>query len=155
MNYKVDIFKLLGDIASGKMSSIDGLSEDELKTVSPYVLQMWIKGANNYLDSRIHLTNAWVNPYIFSLQNHPKLLFKLLAYANDLNTEVRFSFKKRKPVKSNNFTVQTLMKYYKENESHAADLIPLLSIENIMDIGGQLGYEKDELKKLKNENKTI
>ena len=148
MSYKVDIFKLLGDMSKGKMSSIDSLSDEELKSVSPYVLQMWVRGASSNLEARIQLTNEFVNPYIFTLQDHPKLLFKLLCYANGLNEEVRFQFKKKSSKKSTEFKVKTLMKYYNYNYSHASDILPLLNERDLLEIGEDLGYEKDELKKL-------
>lgn len=140
-------------MSGGKMSAIDKLTEEELKSVSPYVLQMWVKGATSNLDYRMLYTNEFVNPYIFTLSDHPKLLYKLLCYANDLNEDVRFYFQSRKKTKSTNLTLKTLMAYYKMDERHATDIIPVLSPDDIIDIGEQLGYDKDEMKKLKNENK--
>ena len=153
MNYKVDIRKLLNDMAGGKMSAIDKLSEEELKSVSPYVLQMWIKGADSNVNYRMVYTNAFANHYMFALGHHPKLLYKLLCYANDLNESTRFYFQKRTKAKSTNFTVGTLMKFYEMDERHAIDIMPILTSHEVLEIGKQLGYDKDEMKKLKNENK--
>jgi len=155
MSYKVDIFKLLNGIASNKMDALDNLSEEELKTVSPYVLQMWIKGADNNLENRLVLTNEFANQYMFPLGDHPKLLYRLLCYSNDFDEETKFYYQKKKKIKTHNFTLKTLMKYYGYDERHASDIIPLLSAEDILSIGEELGYEKEDVKKLKNETKTI
>jgi len=155
MNYKVDIFKLLSGMASNKMDALDDLTEAELKSVSPYVLQMWVKGADNNLENRLVLTNEFANQYMFSLGDHPKLLYRLLCYSNGFGQDTRFYFPKKKKTSSHNFTLKTLMKYYSYDERHASDIIPLLTAEDILTIGEELGYEKDDMKKLKNETKTI
>lgn len=142
-------------MANNKMDALDKLSDEELKSVSPYVLQMWAKGADNNLDDRITLTNEFANPYMFSLGDHPKLLFRLLCYSNGFGVDTRFHFKKKNKINSRNFITKTLMKYYEYDERHAIDVIPLLSKDDIMTIGEELGYEKDDIKKLKNEIKTI
>lgn len=152
MSYKVDIYKLLNGIANNKLDTLDKLSEEELKSVSPYVLQMWIKGADNNLNNRLVLTNEFANQYMFGLSDHPKLLYRLLCYANDFGQDTRFYFQKKKKRNSNNFKLKTIMKYFNYDENHASDIIPLLSIEDILTIGEELGYDKDEMKKLNNEN---
>lgn len=155
MNYKVDIFKILKDISYNRMSAIDKLSDEELKSVSPYVIQMWVKGADNNMNVRMPLTNDYVNQFIFTLSDHPRLLLKLLCCANGFEIDTRFKFNKKKKRKSMNFVIQTVMKYYGHNETHATDILPLLFNDDILSIGEDLGYEKDDMKKLKNEIKTI
>lgn len=148
MTYKVDIMQLLNDIGKGNMSAIDKMSPDEVKSISPFVLQMWINGADVHVNTRINLTNRMVNPYIFNLQDHPKLLFKLLCYTNDLNERVSFRFRKKKSAKKHNFKINMLVDFHRCTINKAKDLLLLYSERDLLEIGEELGYEKDELKKL-------
>ncbi len=67
--YKVDIFKLLNAITMGDSEFIRNISDDDLKSVSPVVVQQWLMGANNNSGGRMALMNEIANPYIFSVKN--------------------------------------------------------------------------------------
>jgi len=148
--HKLNIFSILNGISQGDMNLVDELSPEELKELSPYVLQMWIKGADSNLDARMVLTNDFVNKYIFSLADHKKLLYKLLCVANGYGDNPYYSFKKKTQQTTSNL-IKLLMDYYKVNQQHAQDSLQLLSIDDILEIAESLGYEKKDIKQLKEE----
>jgi hypothetical protein len=150
MKPKTDIFVILNKISSGDTNYIDTLSEEELKSISPYVIQMWIKGADSNLDARMVLTNELVNKYVFSLADHKKLLYKLLCVANGYGDNPYYKFKKKKESSCNNL-INLIAEYYKQPLQHAKDSLKLLSIDSIVEIAELLGRDKKDIKKLKEE----
>lgn len=148
--HQVDIFSILNDISQGDTSFIDSFSEEELKSISPYVIQLWIKGADSNLDARMVLTNELVNKYIFSLADHKKLLLKLLCAANGFGGHPYYQFKKKKTSSVSNL-LKLLMEYYNINQTHATDALQLLSVNDITEIAESLGYDNKDIKKLKEE----
>ena len=147
--YKVDIFRVLNAISNGDQSYFDDLTEIQLKSISPVVLQMWILGANNKLDGRIMMTDAFVNTYAFSLSKKTKLLCKLLCISNDFGTNTRFTFNKIK-TSNDNFLVSLTKRYYNLSDEHAIQESRLMTEEDFVSMGIELGFDKDEEKKLNN-----
>ena len=113
---------------------------------------MWIKGADSNLDARMVLTNELVNKYIFSLADHKKLLLKLLCVANGYGGNPYYKFNKKKGSSTPNL-IKLLMNYYKVNEQHATDSLQLLTSGDIIEIAESLGYDKTDIKGLKEEYK--
>lgn len=151
-NYKLDIFKVLNKISHNDYDFVDHLSEDELKSISPYVLQMWIKGADNNLDARMVLTNEVVNPYVFSLGDHKKLLYKLLCVSNGFGIDTRYYFKKKSKPQLNK-TSALISKYYECTIKEALDCVNvnLLDKNDIKFITQELGLDSKETKEIEKE----
>ncbi|MCK5019464.1 MAG: hypothetical protein KAS32_20565 [Candidatus Peribacteraceae bacterium] len=147
--YKVDIHKVLRNISKGDMSFIDNMSDNDVKSVSPIVLQMWILGANSNVEGRAVLTDLYVNSYAFSLSNHPRLLLKLLCVANNFGEIPRFGFVKQGKSDSN-YMVNLVQQYYNLSTEHAEEDLRVLTEKDLRQIGLELGLDKDELKKLDN-----
>ena len=150
MRYKVDIFKLLDGISKNDISLIDSLSEEELKEVSPFFLQMWLKCPDNNFDGRMCLTNEIINPYILSLSAHKKLLYKLMCVAHGFDIQTRYYLSKNKKISVKKHLI-AIMDYYKCNEREARDYSNLLQKDDIIEIAEALGYDDEEVKEITNE----
>ena len=154
-NYKFDIFKILDKITHDDREWIDTLSEDELKEIHPYVLQMWLKGANNSIDDRIQLMNVVSNPYIFSLGNHKKLLYKLLCVSNGFGIDTRCNFRRKNAVNKPTKIIKLVSDAYNISPSKAENAMTLLVWVQIESIAEFQGYQSDEIKGLKKEYEAI
>lgn len=143
---EIKIFDVLKEINRGNTGYIDKLSSEELKSIKPYVLMLWIKGAQDNPDAHTILTNLMVNSYIFSLGNHPKLLFKLLCVANGGYDNTKFYWKHKKK-SSSNFRETVIEDYYDYNSKEAKDAVLCLSDETIQEIAQELGYDDKDIKK--------
>ena len=144
-NYKVDIFKILNGISQNDLSLIDTLSEEELKELSPFLLQLWLKGADNNVNGRILLMNELLNPYTFSLSQHKKLLYKLMCVCNGFKIPTRFHISKRKK-KTVQKHIKIIMEYYQCSEREAIDYGDIFEKTDIIVIAENMGYDSNEIK---------
>jgi len=154
MSYKLDIFSLLNKISSGDTTAFRLLSEEEQKEFSPYVMQMWLKGANNNLDARLVLMNEVSNQYVFNLQQHKNLLYKTFCVAHGYGMKTHYKFQKKGRSSLSKVSEKVLMDYYGYRQQEAQDALQNLSCDDIVYIAEKLGYEKDEIIKIKKEHKN-
>lgn len=91
---KVDIFQLFGKMNHGDYKWVMALTEEELKSVSVYVLLMWIHGVDRNESAHLILTTQYVNHYVFHFQKHTRLLLLLLFAVNSGMGSPRYQFKK-------------------------------------------------------------
>lgn len=89
-----DIFKFLDKMNDEDYGYVDTLSDEEVKKLSPYVLQMWCHGAKKNTAAHVFMTDLYVNEYVFSLSKHPRLLLKLFMSANGGMDSTRYGFVK-------------------------------------------------------------
>jgi muramidase (phage lysozyme) len=147
---KLDIFEVLNNISSNNFEYLNTLTDDQLKEFRPFLIQQWLKGATTNKDYHILLTNEFCNQYIFKLSKHPKLLYKLFCVANGFNAKTYYKFRTKyedkKPL--SNLIISTIYAYSKQ---HTHDVINLFSKNDIIDMATQLGYNKDQVKKVKKE----
>lgn len=68
------IFDVLSKLSKKDYAFYDSLSEEDKKSVSAYVLYQWLSTGTNNLP-----TFNIINKYIFELQEHKELLWKLLC----------------------------------------------------------------------------
>lgn len=148
-NYKVNIHKLLDNISHDRRDRIDQYSDEDLKSVSPYVLLMWIMGANNNLGIRALLTDEFVNRYVFALSSRKKLLLKLLCMANGYEIDTKYRFRNPQKQKQS-YLVSLVAKYHNVPERRAQEDMRIYSADDFREIGVELGLDKDENKKLEN-----
>jgi hypothetical protein len=146
-NYKVNIHKLLDNISHDRRDRIDQYSDEDLKSVSPYVLLMWIMGADNNLDIRAVLTDEFVNQYTFALANRKKLLLKLLCVSNGYKIDTRYRFRNPQKQKQS-YLVSLVAKYHKVPEKRAQEDMRIYDADDFREMGVELGLDKDEVKKL-------
>jgi hypothetical protein len=148
--YKTNIHGILKHIAHDERDKLSKYTDEELKTVAPYVLLMWIMGADNNTDARVLLTDELVNGYVFALANHKRLLLDLLCLANGYGVNTKFYFSNPQK-KQGSFLVSMLSRYYNISEQQAFEDLRVHTEDDIREIGQELGLEKDEVKKLENE----
>lgn len=149
MTFKLDIFDLLGKLNDPKAGDIySKLNDEEKKGFAPLVVMRWASGTS---DARqIMLLNEFVNPNVFTLGKHPHLLMMLLQVANS-KTNKRYSWLGIKSKKKNSEALRVVQEFYDMSEREAKLLNPLPTNEELVEMAERLGWDKDEIAKLKKE----
>lgn len=146
-NYKLDIFKVLSRIDNSDFNFIDKLTEDELKSFAPFVVQNWLYGSYDNKEIRTVLLNELTNNFVFSLQQHPKLLYKLFCVSSGFG-ETRHFYPKAIVKESKSNSVKLLMEHYTINKREAMDMLPLYNEESIREVAQYNGMQESDIKKL-------
>lgn len=149
--YKLDIFEVLRQIDKGNYQFFDNLSEEEQKAFVPLITMRWMSGTSS--DAQILILNQYVNPYVFSLFNHKALLFKLLNVASTGRSQRYKWLGQKKAAPKQPIALNLLREYYKCSSRVANEYIKLLKQEDAILMAESLGYQKDEITKLKAEFK--
>lgn len=131
------------------MQWYDRLSPEDKKAASPYVIARWLTGTND--QEQLVRLNTFVNPYVFSLGTEKELLFKLMAAACTGRTR-RYTWLKMPTGKlSSKMKLEVVMQYYEASSREATSYLQNISGETLMEMAEELGWDKDELTKLKKE----
>ena len=88
------LFTFLKKANDGDLDYVDTLTDEEMKTISPFILNGWVIGASSDNAARTILTDQFLNSKTFSLYKHPRLLLKLFVSANAGFGNCRFAYKK-------------------------------------------------------------
>lgn len=88
----MNIQHVLSRINSGDYDFFLSMTEEEVKELSPYVLTLWLRGAQENRAEHTIMTDMFVNTKLFTLHRHPKLLYLLACYANSDMDNTRYSF---------------------------------------------------------------
>ncbi len=148
-NYKLDIFELLNKLNSSKSGDIyASLSEDERKGFAPLIVMRWLSGTSD--ERQIMLLNEFANPVIFPLSKHPHLLMLVLQAANS-KTGKRYQWLGIKSKKKNVETLKVVAEFYGMSMREVRLLNPLPSESEVIEMAENLGYQKDEISKIKKE----
>lgn len=150
MKQKLDLFKLLNQISSGRMDFIETLTEEEMKEFQPVVINMWLSNPSDAIAARNYYSNLILNEHIFSLPKHKKLLFKLMCISQNMG-KTSYTFPKSTKKKTNTTSVGVVMDYYNVSKTTAELYLKSLNKKIVLDLASQLGYDKDILKKVENE----
>ena len=144
---KLDIFRALGALNKKDGAFCSKISSDELKSMQPFVVMRWATGTSDA--SQVFLTNEFVNPYAFSLQNHKELLWKLLTVTNS-GTMKKYNWIKAPSRKTSSkpMSVEVIQRMYHYSKSDAIDALTLLTVDDILDIAQEVGAQSDELSKI-------
>lgn len=151
--YKLNIFDVLGKLSTGDVAFYDKLTEDEEKALQPLVVMRWLTGAD---DARqLYFLNELVNPLVFPLTNHKKLLVQLLSICTSGRTN-RYKWTKAKSKKTAKAaaSVSVIKDFFGYNTRHATDALPLLDDEAVLFYAEQLGRQPDEIRAIKKELKS-
>jgi len=147
--FALDIFSILGKLNKGDLTIWDSLSEEERKGFSPLIISRWMSGTNDPL--QIILLNEFVNKHIFKLdKDHPELMCKLIACCGTGSKRVVWIGDSKKK-KSSSMALDVVKEYYDYTTHEALSELPLLSNDDIIELAEELGYQVDEIKKLKKE----
>lgn len=148
--YKLDIFKLLSDIRDPNAGDIyAGLDDVQKKGFGPSVVMRWMSGTSD--QRQIMLLNEFVNPYAFALGKHPHLLM-LCMQAVATKTPGRYQWVGIKSSTKNSEARRVMMEYFGIS-SREAKFYPIPPVEELVEMGLELGWQKDEISKLQKEQK--
>ena len=152
-NHKIDIFKVLGHINNKDREYFKELSEDQQKSLHPYVLMRWMSGVKDPL--QLILLNEFTNPYVFSLANHKELLMDTLLVCAPGGFR-RYSWAKGKKQKTSKtpIALEVVKQTFNYSSREALRSIDLIDNDTILAYAIDLGYQNDEIKDLKKELRT-
>ena len=159
--YKLNLFPLLSNISTKNIKYYDTLTEESLKEFSPYVIMRWLTGCNGADNARqILYLNEFVNPYAFEFAlaerrgvraQHKKLLYNLLTVCTS-GRDCRYKFiKTHRSQTKFPISVKIVQEVFDYSFRDAKDALVLLTDENIIGMGEQLGLQKGEIANLKKE----
>ncbi len=145
-NQAFDLFAFLNTLSKRDFSAYDRLSDEAQKVAAPFVTQRWMTGTSDV--AQIMRVNTFVNPYIFSLGSDKALLFKLLAAAATSKSS-RYTWLKGPGAKSEKHRLEVIKQFYEVSTREASSYI--IDRESIIEMATELGWDDEELKKLKAE----
>lgn len=131
MKDKPDIFKFFGKMNRGEYSFVDTMSDDDIKSMAPYVVLCWCHGAQTNTAEHVILTDTYCNNAVFRLYKHPRLLLKLFVHANSgLGDNTRYKFVKSVTKEETNL-LKLIARHYDCGLREAKDIKRLLSEKDV------------------------
>lgn len=130
---KVDIFELFRKMNNSDYEWVMNLSDEDLHSVSVYVLLMWINGVDRDQAAHLILTNQYVNQYVFHLQKHGRLLLLLLFVTNGGMGTPRYQFTKS-VTKQETKSIIAVASYYQCGYDAAKGYIEILPPDNVKEM---------------------
>lgn len=155
--YKIDIFDVLNNIQIKKREYFSLLDEEQQKDIVPLILMRWLTGTDNKI--KIERLNNVLNMVVpgpgvsrnyIKQKDHSTLLFYLLTIGTDGKRE-RVRWRPQKKIPELTLSVRAISEYLKCSTKHAREYLPILTKEDIVSFGGQLGWQKELISKLKKE----
>lgn len=148
--YALNIFDVLKQINRKNYGFYESLSDDDKKHINPYLLMCWMRGTSD--SSQLLFLNHFVNPYVFGCGTaHKELIMYLLTICGP-NKDYRYKWiKSNKKQTSQPLSMRVIKEYFNYSTSHAKQALSLLNADTIISYGEQLGFQSDELTKLKKE----
>jgi hypothetical protein len=147
--FKLDIFGLLNKLNSRNSGDIYAeLSEEERKGFAPLVVMRWMSGTAD--EKQVMMLNEFVNPYVFALGKHPHLLMQSLQVASSKN-RARCSWIAGSKSSKHVLRDKVLCQYYDFSVREVGLMSPKPSDAEIISMAEELGFQKEELAKLKKE----
>lgn len=149
--FALDIFHLLGQIDKKDTLFYSKLTDEQRKAYSPLVSMRWMSGTSD--ERQIIYLNELVNRFVFNMGDHKELLFKLQCAASS-GTPRRYNWMAAKTSGGKkNKGLDIVMQYYDYGVREAKAAMQLLGNEDILLMAEELGFQKEELAKLKKELK--
>jgi|TARA_R110000851_G_scaffold256267_1_gene408706 5,10-methenyltetrahydromethanopterin hydrogenase len=152
MANKLDIFKVLEKVDDFDIDYFNGLTDDEKKSLAPYVLMLWMSGTKS--QTQLVQLNVFMNSLVFKIPpEHSGLLYKLACVASD-GKRKKYNWVGKK-TKSKKYATATdvLSRYYRCSTAEALGYIGILNYDDVAEIAMELGEQDDTLKKIKKEMK--
>jgi hypothetical protein len=149
---KLDIFRVLEAINDKDETFFNSLTEEEAKAFVPFVVQRWMSGTPTA--RQVFFINELLNPFVFSLQNHKKLLWDLMLVCSPGKPQ-RYAWNAL-PSKKNTSkptSVKVLQEYYGYSSTDAVNVIDMLSRRSLIEMAEELGWQSEEIAKIKKEVK--
>jgi hypothetical protein len=140
---KLDIFEVLNNINKKNYHYYDNLSDRMKSMFSPYLVYQWMTSTNDPL--QLMLLDRLVSRKLFVLNNHKDLLYKLLCITVGNSQRYSWIYKKS----GNNEKINVIAKYLGCSKREAKLHSDFFSSNDIKDMLYDMGYQDDEIKKLK------
>lgn len=150
MTEKLDMFEVLREIDARNTNFLSALPEDQKKQFVPLLSMRWLSSGT---ERQTRLLNAVVNPMVFSLHRHPELLYKLMVATSDGKSRRYSWIKKKGKDKSSPVSTAVVSEYYQCSKKDAKRYLRQLTQDDVFEMADELGYDKDQVKKLKAEFK--
>lgn len=147
---KLDIFRVMKAADTKNPQFFTKLSDDEVKQLQPFLIMRWLTGTSS--PRQVYFMNEFVNPYAFSLTNHKQLIWQLLTVATDGKNR-RYEWIKAPGRATSNkpLSVDVIRQCYGYNTKHANEALQCLTVDDIIDMADDLGWQHDELQKITKE----
>lgn len=112
----------------------------------------WLSGTT---DARqIYFINELVNPFIFTLPKHKKLLYYMMCLTTSGSVK-RYKFLKKNNKKTSfPKSINVIKEFLKYSEKEAKDVFNILTDDDIISFAEQLGKQQKEITEIKKELKT-
>lgn len=149
---KLDIFRVLAAVDAKNRSFYESLTEEEIKGLTPFVVARWLSGTSQA--GQVYFINELFNPFAFALCNHKQLLWYLLTICGS-GKKQRYVWNTL-PGKKNTTrpqAVHVVKQYLKYSTSEAMSVLQILSDKDILNMAEEMGWQPEELSKLKKELK--
>lgn len=150
---KLDIFRVLDAVNAKDITFFEKLTEEEAKAFVPFVVTRWMSGTSSA--GQVYLITEFLNPYAFSLGNHKQLLWYLMTICN-VGKKQRYVWNPLPGKKNTSKPTATrvIKEYYNYSTTDAVEVLPMLSREDLLSMAEELGWQPDEISKLKKEVKS-
>lgn len=150
---KLDIFRVLGAADKKQASFYASLTDEERKEMQPFLVARWLSGTSDA--AQVMLLNEYVNPYSFSLTKHKELLWQLITIA-DSGKQRRYTWLKQpsKPESGRPNAIKVLREYYSYSIDEATAALAVLSRAQVVSLAEELGWQAEEIAKIKRELKA-
>lgn len=150
---KLDIFRVLDAVNAKDVEFFSKLTEEEAKALTPFVVARWMSGTSSA--GQVYLINEFFNPYVFSLGNHKQLLWYLMTICN-IGKKQRYVWNPLPSKKNTSKPTATrvVKEYYHYSTTDAVQVLPMLSRDDLLCMAEELGWQPDEISKLKKEVKS-
>lgn len=133
----LDLFESLNNLSNADIAWFNSLSQTDKKSLAPVVVMRWLTGCSD--KTQVQFINHFVNPYVFSLYNHPDLLFKLMM-ASSTGSSKRYHWLKKGPqTKKAEKEMQIIMQYCNIGYREAREYYPMLNEDDIKMMTDELG----------------
>ncbi len=142
---KLDVFEVLTAIESKNIKFFDSLSHEQQKAFAPIVVQRWLTGNEDAL--QVYQVNNSINKYVFVLHKEPKLLYQLMV-ASASGKKHRNQWITKKTIK-NNIVTKLVSSWLQCSMKEASTVQDQYTVDDVLEIADNLGWNKEELTKLK------
>ena len=112
----------------------------------------WLSGVNSKY--QVYAINEIANPLIFELGKHKRLLLKVLAACSS-KTAGRCNWLKSQTAKSQKpVSERVIMAYFNYPRRKAKECVELVPYTDLISMAEDLGFQADDMQKLRREHKT-
>lgn len=145
--YALDIFDLLNRLNSDEGDIYSSLTVEERASFAPLVVMRWLSGSTDAAE--ILAVNEFINPNVFSLSKHPHLLMKLMQVCVNKKKK-RYNWVAAAPSSRKSLSLMVMQESLglSPREVHKIKHPPPAEI---LKMAEEIGWQQDEISKLKKE----